>query len=213
MLELPFDARARSPHFLRFTPYSTHDGGSSASNIVAYERLVFRWVAHLMSRYVMRCTHKASGIRPPIVVVCRPRAGLSVLTTDADGFDHSIVIEVKDPHNLVSSCPAGVSPCLADGSLRVLLDGEEALLSPGALSLGLGVQVSAANLPGACRSFGFEKVSLGGGKELSCFPNAILSLACCLCRYNQRYCVLPVLALLALPIVRQMQRRKDHDGT
>eukprot|EP00752_Nemacystus_decipiens_P011750 g10427.t1 len=83
--------------------------------------------------------------------------GLSVITTDEDGFDHSIVIEVKDPHNLESSCPAGVSPCLADGSLRVILDGEEALIAPGTVSLGRAVQVSAANLPGACRSFGFEK--------------------------------------------------------
>lgn len=57
-----------------------------------------------------------------------------------------------------SSCPAGVSPCLADGSLRVILDGEETLLAPGTVSLGQGVQVTAANLPGACRSFGFEKV-------------------------------------------------------
>ncbi|CAM9631382.1 unnamed protein product [Ectocarpus fasciculatus] len=83
--------------------------------------------------------------------------GLSVLTTDADGFDHSIVIEVVDPHDLDSSCPAGVSPCLADGALRVLLDGEEKLLAPGTVSLAPDVEISAANLPGACRSFGFEK--------------------------------------------------------
>lgn len=87
-------------------------------------------------------------------------AGLAILTTDTDGSDHSIVIEVKDPHNLASSCPAGVSPCLADGSLRVLLDGEESLLSPGRVYLGPEVEISAANLPGACRSFGFEKVRL-----------------------------------------------------
>jgi len=84
--------------------------------------------------------------------------GLSVLTTDADNYDHSIVIEVKDPHSLKSSCPTGVSPCLADGSLRVALDGEEALLAPGTVLLGKDVQISAVNLPGACRSFGFEKV-------------------------------------------------------
>lgn len=85
-------------------------------------------------------------------------AGLSVLTTDADGFDHSIVIEVEDPHNLESSCPAGVSPCVADGSLRVLVDGVEELSQPGTVFLAPDVQVSAVNLPGACRSFGFEKV-------------------------------------------------------
>ncbi|CAM9530170.1 unnamed protein product [Ectocarpus fasciculatus] len=84
--------------------------------------------------------------------------GLSVLTTDSDGFDHSIVIEVADPHSLDSSCPAGVSPCLADGALIVLVDGEEVLLTPGTVSLGPDVEVTAANLPGACRSFGFEKV-------------------------------------------------------
>ena len=84
--------------------------------------------------------------------------GLSVLTTDVDGSDHAIVVEVKDPHNLGSSCPAGVSPCLADGSLAVVLDGEETLIAPGTVSLGVDVHVSAANLPGACRSFGFDQV-------------------------------------------------------
>lgn len=59
--------------------------------------------------------------------------------------------KVTDPHNLESACPAGVSPCLADGSLIVLLDGKEALLAPGTVSLGRKVDVSAANLPGACR--------------------------------------------------------------
>lgn len=96
------------------------------------------------------------------LVLCLPtpssRAGLSVLTADADGFDHSIVIEVEEPHSLDSACPAGVSPCLADGALRVTLDGEEALLAPGTVFLGQDVQVSAVNLPGQCRSFGFEKV-------------------------------------------------------
>ncbi|CAM9300355.1 unnamed protein product [Ectocarpus fasciculatus] len=83
--------------------------------------------------------------------------GLSVLTTDAEGFDHSIVIEVAHPHSLDSCCPAGVWPCLADGALRVFLDGDEALFAPGTVSLGPHVGISAANLPGACRSFGFEK--------------------------------------------------------
>ena len=84
--------------------------------------------------------------------------GLSVLTKDVDGSDHDIVIQVKDPYNLDSSCPEGVSPCLADGALAVVLDGEETLLAPGTVSLGAAVEVSAANLPGACRSFGFDKV-------------------------------------------------------
>ena len=84
--------------------------------------------------------------------------GLSVLTTDVDGSEHDIAIQVKDPYNLESSCQEGVAPCLADGSLNVVLDGEEALLAPGTVSLGSAVAVSAVNLPGACRSFGFDKV-------------------------------------------------------
>lgn len=82
--------------------------------------------------------------------------GLSVLTTDAEGAQHDIVINVKDPHSLESSCPEGVSPCLADGSLSVYLDGKEELLAPGTVSVGRQVAVSAVNLPGECRSFGFE---------------------------------------------------------
>lgn len=61
-----------------------------------------------------------------------------------------------------SSCPTSdageVSPCLADGALSVELDGEPALLSPGDAPLGPGVTIDAVNLPGSCRSFGFEKV-------------------------------------------------------
>lgn len=83
--------------------------------------------------------------------------GLAVVTTDNNGMDHSIVITVKDPHSLDSSCSAEVSPCLADGSLRVVLDGEETLFGPGSVVLGEEVAVSAVNLPGACRSFGFER--------------------------------------------------------
>ena len=83
--------------------------------------------------------------------------GLSLLIADADGLEHTVVIAVKDPRNLNSACPTGVSPCLADGALAVTLDGEEGLLSPGTASLGPGLSVSAVNLPGACRSFGFEK--------------------------------------------------------
>ena len=83
--------------------------------------------------------------------------GLSVITTDDDGVDHTIDIAVTNPHSLESSCPAGVSPCLADGALTVKLDGKESLVAPGEVTLGPGVAIAAANLPGACRSFGFEK--------------------------------------------------------
>lgn len=75
--------------------------------------------------------------------------GFSLLTTDDDGLQHTLVISVKNPHSLESSCPAGVSPCLAEGALSVLVDGEETLVEPGTVSVGPGVEVSAANLPGS----------------------------------------------------------------
>lgn len=83
--------------------------------------------------------------------------GLSVVTADAEGVDHSIVIEVTNPRSLESACHDGVSPCLADGALTVTIDGSEQLLQPGTVSVAQDVTVSAANLPGECRSFGFEK--------------------------------------------------------
>lgn len=78
--------------------------------------------------------------------------GISLMTNDAHGVPHSIVISAKDPHNnMGSSCPPDVYPCLADGSLSVVLDGEEALIAPGSATLGNGVVVSAVNIPGECR--------------------------------------------------------------
>lgn len=82
--------------------------------------------------------------------------GISIKTTDAVGIDHTIVISVTDPHSLESECPEGLSSCLADGALTLEIDGEAALLSPGVVTLGPDVAIAAANLPGACRSFGFE---------------------------------------------------------
>lgn len=94
----------------------------------------------------------------PEVPIITYITGLAVMATDSHGVGHSIVITVKDPHSLDSSCPAsGLSPCLADGALRVMLDGEEALLGPGSVVLGEDVVVSAVNLPGPCRTFGFEQ--------------------------------------------------------
>ncbi|CAM9412482.1 unnamed protein product [Scytosiphon promiscuus] len=100
----------------------------------------------------MRVTNPVAEL-PQITYI----TGLSILTTDTDGIDHSIVITVKDPHVLESSCPDGMFPCLADGALDVVLDGHEELMAPGTVILGRDVMVSAANLPGECRSFGFEK--------------------------------------------------------
>lgn len=71
-------------------------------------------------------------------------------------MDHTIVISVADPHSLDRGCPEGASPCLAEGALIVELDGETALVAPGVVSLGPDVAISAVNLPGVCRSFGFE---------------------------------------------------------
>lgn len=82
--------------------------------------------------------------------------GLSLLTKDDDGVDHTIVITVKDPHSLESVCPENVQPCLADGSLNVVIDGDEVLIAPGTVKFGPGMQVTAVNIPGECRSFGYE---------------------------------------------------------
>lgn len=76
---------------------------------------------------------------------------LSVTTTGVDGLEHTMVIQVTDPHTMDSACPVGVTPCLAEGALSVEIDGEEALLTPGALSLAPNVAISAINLPGECR--------------------------------------------------------------
>ncbi|CAM9539156.1 unnamed protein product, partial [Ectocarpus sp. 8 AP-2014] len=77
------------------------------------------------------------------------RTGMSILVTDAGSVHHTVVIQVREPHNLYSSCP--------DDSLSVFLDREENLLAPGTVFPGQDLQASAANLPGACRSFAFEK--------------------------------------------------------
>lgn len=82
--------------------------------------------------------------------------GISLLTTDVDGLEHTIVISVNKPHVQDSVCPPNVSTCLADGSLNVVVDGEHVLLSPGELELAPGVDLRAVNIPGECRSFGFE---------------------------------------------------------
>eukprot|EP00903_Cladosiphon_okamuranus_P020094 g18456.t1 len=100
----------------------------------------------------MRVTSPVSSL-PEITYI----TGVSIKTTDSDGTEHTITISVTNPHSLDSMCPEGQSPCLADGALTVELDGETALLAPGMVSLGPNVAIAAANLPGACRSFGFEK--------------------------------------------------------
>lgn len=77
--------------------------------------------------------------------------GISIMTVDLEGVDHTIVIQVTDPHSLEAACPPGVSHCLADGSLSVLIDGWEALIAPCKTSIGPDVAISAVNLPESCR--------------------------------------------------------------
>lgn len=81
--------------------------------------------------------------------------GFALLTTDDVGLNHSIVVTAKEPHNMETACPVEVFPCLADGSLTVLLDGVEALAAPGTVSLASGFDITAVNTPGECRSLGF----------------------------------------------------------
>ena len=82
--------------------------------------------------------------------------GISVQSEDDDGVGHSIVIFVTDPNILDTSCPAGGGACIGDGALTVLLD-DVRVSSPGQKDLGPGVSFAAANIPGECRPFGFER--------------------------------------------------------
>lgn len=51
--------------------------------------------------------------------------GLGMLLCGDDGEQHSIEIEVKEPHNLQTACPSGDVVCLAEGSITMKIDGEE----------------------------------------------------------------------------------------
>ena len=47
--------------------------------------------------------------------------GLSVLSEG-----HSLVVQVKNPYDInTDGCPRGISPCLANGGLSAVVDGEE----------------------------------------------------------------------------------------
>ena len=83
--------------------------------------------------------------------------GLSLLSEG-----HSYVIEVKNPYDIdTTGCPSGISPCLSDGGLRAVVDGEEV---DGLLRFSRdeyvvdGITVSASNLPAECRQFGGDKI-------------------------------------------------------
>ena len=83
--------------------------------------------------------------------------GLSVLSEG-----HSLTIEVKNPYRTdTSGCPGGVSPCLANGELRAVVDGEEVhdlLRFSRNEYVAEGITVSASNLPAECRQFGGDKI-------------------------------------------------------
>ena len=82
--------------------------------------------------------------------------GVSVLSQG-----HSLVIQVKDPsHTATAGCANGVSPCLADGGLQVVVDGTERphLLFPSReLYIPGDILLSASNLPVECLQFGGDK--------------------------------------------------------
>ena len=83
--------------------------------------------------------------------------GVSILQ-----YGHSLVIEVIEPYSgHTPSCPVDVVPCLADGGLRFLVDGEESkmLFNPTRNENVVDTfEVSSSNLPTECREF-------GGGEE------------------------------------------------
>ena len=83
--------------------------------------------------------------------------GLSVLSKG-----HSLIIEVENPYDIdTNGCPPGISPCLANGGLRAIVDGEEveSLLRFSRDKYVVdGITVSASNLPAECRQFGGDKI-------------------------------------------------------
>ncbi|CAM9375593.1 unnamed protein product [Ectocarpus sp. 8 AP-2014] len=75
-------------------------------------------------------------------------------------FSCSLVIEVKNPYSIATEGCSSRS-CLAEGSLRILVDGQESesLQTPGEdIVLPGGVVVSSANLPVECRPFGGHRI-------------------------------------------------------
>lgn len=57
--------------------------------------------------------------------------GVALLLCDAESNRHTVEITVEKPHSLDSSCPEQEKGnCLADGALKVVLDGEE-MTQPG----------------------------------------------------------------------------------
>lgn len=87
--------------------------------------------------------------------------GVGLTAEDMDGNVHTVHVSVDDPSDVHAEhkCPTD-EPCLAEGVLTVLLDGEP-MTRPGAVELGPGFSVGGVNIPGECRPFGFEKYWAG----------------------------------------------------
>ncbi|CAN0310396.1 unnamed protein product [Ectocarpus sp. 12 AP-2014] len=76
---------------------------------------------------------------------------------------HSLVIEVEDPYSTdTDGCREGVSPCLANGGLRIFVNDQEAnelLRFSRQVPVADGaITVSSSNLPVECRQFGGQKI-------------------------------------------------------
>eukprot|EP00904_Undaria_pinnatifida_P010969 jgi/Undpi1/7001/HiC_scaffold_21.g09475.m1 len=95
---------------------------------------------------------------------------------------HSLVIEVTNPYDVkTDGCPSDVSPCLSNGGLRAMVDGEEVddlLRFSRDEYVTDGIAVSASNLPVECRQFGGDTIwarmyneMLQGQRELSVKEN------------------------------------------
>lgn len=56
--------------------------------------------------------------------------GVGVTLCDNVGDTHSIELTVQDPHNLATVCPDARMPCVADGAVSLVLDGES-VTTPG----------------------------------------------------------------------------------
>lgn len=75
---------------------------------------------------------------------------------------HSLVLEFKNPYSTdLDGCPRGNPQCLANGGIRVVVDGRtlsDFLIGSDALELADGIKLSASNLPMECWQFGGAKI-------------------------------------------------------
>lgn len=85
---------------------------------------------------------------------------ITAVSVQSEG--NSLVLEVKNPDTTVTNgCPVGISPCLADGGLRITSNGREnaKLVRPTIdAQLDGSIMLSASNLPAECRQFGGDVV-------------------------------------------------------